>query len=173
MLIREIPNFYKVEDVLRGHNITDKGDSYELPCPFHKDSRPSFRILKKSGVYHCFSCNASGSLLKLIYLLSNSNLSFFHFAEKLLTSNKLLQNTLGFASLEEEHSFEQQSIKRFKPNPNALMPLTTLQAKVMQFDNSFEALATSLTLLQDHISPELILQIYTKASIDLTKELVL
>lgn len=34
-------------------------------CPFHNDSTPSFGVSLTKGIYHCFSCKASGTLEKL------------------------------------------------------------------------------------------------------------
>lgn len=45
---------------------------YDLPnvkgnraCPYHTDKHPSMSIDIRNGLYHCFSCGASGSIVKL------------------------------------------------------------------------------------------------------------
>ena len=170
-LIQEIPNFYKVEDVLASYPLQDLGDQYVLPCPFHKDSRPSFRVRKSSGVYHCFSCNATGSLLKLMYKLSNSHLSYLYFAESILKENKMLQGVLGFDTVLEEKKTEYKSHKRFIPNKELPIPITTLKNIVSKSDNTFKAMAASLTMLQEGISPNLIAQAYKEPVINLLEEM--
>lgn len=47
----------------------DKNGNIQTTCPFHKEGKekkPSFGINKETGMYHCFSCNASGSLISLV-----------------------------------------------------------------------------------------------------------
>jgi 5S rRNA maturation endonuclease (ribonuclease M5) len=44
-------------------------------CPFHKDSKPSFGISFAKNRYHCFSCNAKGTLqllMKHFNIVSNN-----------------------------------------------------------------------------------------------------
>ena len=36
-------------------------------CPFHTDNHPSLSIDKERGIYHCFSCQAKGTLRGLFY----------------------------------------------------------------------------------------------------------
>ena len=40
-----------------------RGDDFVLRCPTrtHDDREPSFRIQRKSGIYHCFGCEVKGS----------------------------------------------------------------------------------------------------------------
>jgi putative DNA primase/helicase len=35
-------------------------------CPFHPDKNPSFYVVPKKGIYHCFSCGASGDVIDFI-----------------------------------------------------------------------------------------------------------
>ena len=51
-----------------------RGDELQSPCPFHKDGQekhPSFSIhcddeSNNNGVYHCFTCGASGTIETLV-----------------------------------------------------------------------------------------------------------
>ena len=49
-------------------------DSWTGLCPFHNDKRPSFHVSEGKGLYHCFSCKASGDLFKFIQ--EKQNLDF-------------------------------------------------------------------------------------------------
>jgi len=50
----------------------DRGKDIAIICPFHSDSNPSLNISKENGVCHCFACNSSTSLPKLIGKLLTS-----------------------------------------------------------------------------------------------------
>jgi DNA primase len=56
-------------DVVRRYTeeVEEKGDGeYMCRCLFHKDHRPSMSVNADKGVYHCFSCGASGNLFKFV-----------------------------------------------------------------------------------------------------------
>ena len=42
------------------------GNSLMLRCPFHNDKNPSMGVRKDKGFYHCFSCGASGNVIKFV-----------------------------------------------------------------------------------------------------------
>jgi len=70
---RKLNRLLKVEDILRINNIKyiNIGDSYRICCPFHKEDTPSCFISGEKKVFHCFGCNASGDLIKLISKIKN------------------------------------------------------------------------------------------------------
>ena len=47
------------------------GDEYTVCCPFHQESRPSFNLNVRRGVWHCFGCDAKGDLVTLICRLDD------------------------------------------------------------------------------------------------------
>lgn len=50
--------------VSQGHKLKCQGkDSYVCLCPFHKEKTPSCFITPSKNLYHCFGCNAGGSVL--------------------------------------------------------------------------------------------------------------
>lgn len=51
-----------VESVYRkaGIILTPIGDRFTAPCPFHRESKPSF-IVYPDGGFHCFGCGAHGN----------------------------------------------------------------------------------------------------------------
>lgn len=42
------------------------GNDIQTNCPFHTDNKPSFGIDRRTGVWHCFSCNRKGNLISLV-----------------------------------------------------------------------------------------------------------
>jgi DNA primase len=39
---------------------------YMARCPFHDDKNPSMGVTDSKGLYHCFSCGASGDVIKFV-----------------------------------------------------------------------------------------------------------
>lgn len=57
------------EQVLEHYGITlkpAKGDELLGLCPFHEDTKPSFRVNTKKRVFHCFGCDAKGNVLDFV-----------------------------------------------------------------------------------------------------------
>jgi len=42
------------------------GTEYRGCCPFHDDSNPSMGVSEDKGLYHCFSCHASGDVIGFV-----------------------------------------------------------------------------------------------------------
>lgn len=169
LLIKTIPSYYKVEQVLQKFNLlkgaVDKGEQYLICCPFHEDADPSFRIMKRAGIWNCFSCGQSGTLLKLVHRLSTTSLSFYDFADNLLRSDKLLQNTLGFSTIYKNindfsNAEQFDSFKRFKPSKTMDLPVTVLADFLQRKEKSFATLKASLSMIQQDIPLKEIKQFY-------------
>jgi len=57
------------EQVLAHYGISlkpAKGDELLGLCPFHEDTKPSFRVNTKKRVFHCFGCDAKGNVLDFV-----------------------------------------------------------------------------------------------------------
>jgi len=57
------------EQVLAHYGISLKpaiGDELLGLCPFHEDTKPSFRVNTKKRVFHCFGCDAKGNVLDFV-----------------------------------------------------------------------------------------------------------
>lgn len=72
--------FESVADVLEHYGVevdSKLGNSknYLVRCPFHQDSKPSCSVHKINGLFLCFSCGASGSIIKLISHLAGCDWS--------------------------------------------------------------------------------------------------
>src|SRR5437899_1992053 len=49
-----------------GLKLERKGAELVGLCPFHKETRPSFRVNPAKGVFNCFGCGAGGDLLAFV-----------------------------------------------------------------------------------------------------------
>jgi len=48
----------------QGHNVTRQGKDVAIRCPFREgDYTPSFIISPESNLFHCFACEAAGSVI--------------------------------------------------------------------------------------------------------------
>ncbi|MAH85235.1 MAG: DNA primase [Rhodospirillaceae bacterium TMED8] len=70
-----------VEVISRVVKLTRKGREYQGLCPFHKEKTPSFTVNEDKGFYHCFGCQAHGSVFD--FIMETENLSFPDAVEKL------------------------------------------------------------------------------------------
>jgi hypothetical protein len=44
------------------------------PCPFHKETTPSFYVVPRKGIYHCFGCKVTGDIFR--WLRETKGISF-------------------------------------------------------------------------------------------------
>lgn len=66
---RQIKQSVTFEQVLAHYGISlkpAKGDELLGLCPFHEDTKPSFRVNTKKRVFHCFGCDAKGNVLDFV-----------------------------------------------------------------------------------------------------------
>ncbi len=64
----------------QGYEIKRQGKDYAISCPFHEgDDTPSLIISPGSNLFHCFGCNAAGSVLD--WVMKTRGVSFRHAAE--------------------------------------------------------------------------------------------
>lgn len=47
----------------QGHKLVKRGKDWVMRCVFHEETTPSLSISESKNLYHCFGCNASGSVL--------------------------------------------------------------------------------------------------------------
>lgn len=58
----------------QGHKLKRQGKDYVALCPFHTEKTPSCVISPEKNLYHCFGCNAAGSVLD--WLQHTENLTY-------------------------------------------------------------------------------------------------
>ena len=47
----------------QGYDTKKQGADYVLSCPFHEEATPSMVISPKNNLFHCFGCDAAGSVI--------------------------------------------------------------------------------------------------------------
>ncbi|MEK9754094.1 MAG: DNA primase [Rhodospirillaceae bacterium] len=71
-----------IADVVgRRVKLTRKGREHSGLCPFHKEKTPSFTVNEEKGFYHCFGCQAHGSVFD--FVMETEGLTFPEAVEKL------------------------------------------------------------------------------------------
>lgn len=61
--------------------LVHKGREHHGLCPFHKEKTPSFTVNEEKGFYHCFGCQAHGSVFD--FVMETEGLNFPETVEKL------------------------------------------------------------------------------------------
>jgi len=64
--------------------LTRKGHEHSGLCPFHNEKTPSFTLNEEKGFYHCFGCQANGSVID--FVMETEGLSFREAVEQLAAS---------------------------------------------------------------------------------------
>lgn len=65
----------------QGRQLVKKGKDFTTLCPFHDEKTPSCVISPEKNLYHCFGCNAGGSVLD--WVMQTEKLSLRKAAERL------------------------------------------------------------------------------------------
>ncbi len=67
----------------RGMRLSRRGKDLVAPCPFgeHEDEEPSFVITPSRNIFHCFGCDAGGSVID--FVMKAEGVSFRHAVELL------------------------------------------------------------------------------------------
>lgn len=148
--------YFDWSTVLADAGITDVQDlqgQLLLKCPFHPDKRPSFRIRIAEHNYHCFSCNAFGSVIDLMWKLSGTSMGKSQYMEQVLRANPSMQQYLGFKSIFLDSKSLHEGFtgrRRFDPKAHigSGMPMSVFTAKVKKYGRTWENLVYSLTMMQ-------------------------
>ena len=73
--INHICNSVDIVDIISKYiPLTQRGKNYFGVCPFHDDHSPSMSVSKDKQIYKCFSCGATGNVLK--FVMDYENISF-------------------------------------------------------------------------------------------------
>ena len=154
--------YFTWEGILQDANITnvsDKGTQFEITCPFHEDKRPSCRLNKVTGQYHCFSCGRKGTYTRFLWELNGKTQNYALYCEQVLRARPDIQKSCGFSTIVmSEKSLDPAFEKRriFTPGVSlgSGMTITTLHQRVKSMGDSWENMVTSMTLLQHGLSAE-------------------
>jgi len=79
----------------QGHTVIRQGKDVSIRCPFHEgDNTPSLIISPDSNLFHCFACEAAGSVID--WVMKTRGVSF-RFACEILQSDTALVTEHGTA----------------------------------------------------------------------------
>ncbi|WP_431890959.1 CHC2 zinc finger domain-containing protein [Pectobacterium colocasium] len=65
----------------QGRKVVKRGKDWVVLCPFHQEKTPSMVISPDKNLYHCFGCDAGGSVLD--WVMKTEGLSLPHAVDKL------------------------------------------------------------------------------------------
>ncbi|URG49860.1 toprim domain-containing protein [Pectobacterium quasiaquaticum] len=65
----------------QGRKVVKRGKDWVVLCPFHQEKTPSMVISPDKNLYHCFGCDAGGSVLD--WVMKTEGLSLPHTVDKL------------------------------------------------------------------------------------------
>ncbi len=81
-IIRQVKDQVDIVDVIgRTVSLRKAGASWKGKCPFHQEKTPSFNVVPKKGIFHCFGCGAGGSVID--FVMRQERLEFIEALEKL------------------------------------------------------------------------------------------
>jgi DNA primase len=73
----------------QGHRLVKQGKDWACRCPWHEgDNTPSCVVTVKSNLWHCFGCDAGGSVID--WVMRSQRVSFRHACELLLKESPAL-----------------------------------------------------------------------------------
>ena len=78
----------------QGHKLTSQGKDLGCRCPWHDgDDTPSCIVSPKTNLWHCFGCDAGGSVID--WVMRSHKVSFRHACELLLKEHPSLAAPAG------------------------------------------------------------------------------
>jgi DNA primase len=73
----------------QGHRLVSQGKDVACRCPWHEgDDTPSCIVTPKANLWHCFGCNAGGTVID--WVMRSHRVSFRHACELLLKEHPAL-----------------------------------------------------------------------------------
>lgn len=77
----------------QGHALTKRGKDWVMRCVFHKEDTPSLVITESRNLYHCFGCNAAGSVID--WVMQTQGVSLPHAVQLLKNGAPLAAERVG------------------------------------------------------------------------------
>ncbi len=84
----------------QGHTPKKQGKDYVISCPFHEEATPSLIISPKNNLFHCFGCDAAGSVID--WVMKTRGVSFRFACE-------ILQEDAGLVAESGTHTVAQNT----------------------------------------------------------------
>ncbi|MFN5348435.1 MAG: toprim domain-containing protein [Polaromonas sp.] len=85
----------------QGHVLAKRGKDWAMRCIFHEDATASLVVTESKNLYHCFGCNAAGSVLD--WVMKTQGVSLPHAVQILKTGAPLEGERLGVARSQVRH----------------------------------------------------------------------
>ena len=85
----------------QGHSLAKRGKDWAMRCIFHEDATASLVVTESKNLYHCFGCNAAGSVLD--WVMKTQSVSLPHAVQILQTGAPLEGERLGIARSQMRH----------------------------------------------------------------------
>ncbi len=85
----------------QGHVLAKRGRDWAMRCIFHEDATASLVVTEVRNLYHCFGCNAAGSVLD--WVMKTQGVSLPHAVQILKTGAPLEGERLGVARSQIRH----------------------------------------------------------------------
>lgn len=82
--IKQLKDQINIADVVGEYvRLRKSGSNHMGLCPFHAERSPSFSVVERKGIYHCFGCQRSGDVIKFVQEIQGVS---FHEAIRTLAS---------------------------------------------------------------------------------------
>ena len=85
----------------QGHALVKRGKDWAMRCVFHEDATPSLVVSESKNLYHCFGCNASGSVID--WVMKTQGVSLPHAVQILKDGAPLAGERVGVARSARRH----------------------------------------------------------------------
>ncbi len=85
----------------QGHTLAKRGKDWAMRCIFHEDATASLVVTEAKNLYHCFGCNAAGSVLD--WVMKTQGVSLPHAVQILKTGAPLEGARIGVARSQMRH----------------------------------------------------------------------
>jgi DNA primase catalytic core len=85
----------------QGHTLQKRGKDWAMRCIFHEDATASLVVTEAKNLYHCFGCNAAGSVLD--WVMKTQGVSLPHAVQILKTGAPLEGERLGVVRSQVRH----------------------------------------------------------------------
>ena len=77
----------------QGHTLTKRGKDWVMCCLFHEETTASLVVSEDKNLYHCFGCNAGGSVLD--WVMKTQSVSLPHAVQLLKSGTPLEGDRVG------------------------------------------------------------------------------
>jgi DNA primase catalytic core len=104
--VADLKRTTRILDVLARYGIEaeQKGRQYMARCPFHDDGTPSLSVDPIKNVWHCFGCDAGGSVID--FVMKKDSLTFREAADRLLVDGGQVKRGSQIAAPTKSHGID-------------------------------------------------------------------